>query len=107
MKVSYKKLLLCLAIAVGISVIYKIYRILPQNNPKNRQYENAYLQVNVGDSKEKVTSLFGEPKTIENCPEYEEGKCAEVYRYVGFIEAWGIMFDKNEKVYFKYYKPSE
>ena len=110
MKFTYKKLILCLAILAFVGTIcYGVYIYFP-----NKRYEKAFSQISVGNSKEKVISVFGEPKKIENCHYiiYSEVKqetidnCVEIHWYIGFLEEWGFVFDKDGKVLQRLYSIS-
>jgi hypothetical protein len=103
---SNKTLIICFVIVVFLigAISYGIYVIFP-----NGRYENAYLKIEVGDSKEKVISLYGKSKKISNCSsksylltQEEEFRCAEVYEYYGFFRAWGFVIDKDGIVLHKF-----
>ena len=108
MKKLYKNLVISFIITLLIGVsCYGIYKILPQN----KKYKEAFSQMNIGDSKEKVISTFEKSTKIENChyinysPVRQEikDKCAEIHWYIGFLEEWGFVFDNEGKVVSKLY----
>ncbi len=96
MKLNYKKLILCLVILACVgATFYGIYIYFPNN-----RYENAFSQINLGESKEKVFSLLGKPSRIEGCFNNKDN-CVEAYFYTGFLEEWSLDFDKEGKVTYK------
>src|SRR5207302_10459420 len=64
----------------------------------NRNYE----LVQIGDSKQAVIALFGQPNKITPCshPKDEseqQRKCSQEFVYSSFIELWILFFDKDGK----------
>ena len=71
---------------------------------KAKRYESGFARVAVGDSKQKVIDLLGEPSEVEGC--YADEKCADVFVYYSFMERRGFIFDNGGKVINKYYNVS-
>jgi hypothetical protein len=80
---------------------------------RDRRIVRAHSQIQVGDCKEKVISLMGQPDRIEKCndgdmwgltPEQRKFKeqCADTYVYDTFLRRDDIVFDKNASVLAKY-----
>lgn len=74
-----------------------------------RKYELGYLQIKLGDSKEVVLTLMGEPSRITGCvyPWFPDEKreaeyrstCKELYRYEEvFLVDYTVSFDKEGRV---------
>lgn len=102
MKLTYRKILLLfvLLLFVGITV-YGLYIYFPNN-----RYEKSFSQISVGDSKEKVISIFGKPSRVEKCFNAKDS-CVEAYFYTGFLEEWGLDFDKEGKIIYTFHKVSQ
>ena len=52
-------------IIIGIALVVLIL-LMVRGQSKADQFRNAYEQINVGDTKEKVLKLLGEPTTVLN-----------------------------------------
>jgi hypothetical protein len=72
------------------------------------RYDFGYSQIKIGDSKQSVTSLMGEPARIEPCgftpfndkqaEEQFRAKCAEQYTYEVLLKQYVISFDTTGTV---------
>jgi hypothetical protein len=73
-----------------------------------KKYDSGYSQIKIGDAKQAVISLMGEPSTIGRCeyaPFIDKGaegqstaKCLEQYTYGVTFKEYVIYFDTNGKV---------
>lgn len=75
------------------------------------RFKVGYEAVQVGDSKDEVIKLLGQPAEISPCfhPSSEselERICADEFWYYSFLERWGISFAKDERVIHKTYNVS-
>jgi len=64
---------------------------------------STFDKVKVGDKKETVVQILGQPDEVENCydsPSVQEptNRCVETYWYKSFLERWGFTFNKDGKV---------
>lgn len=79
------------------------------------RYVGAFPKIKVGDSKQSVLQLLGEPTETTDCysVQYSEidadlkAKCAEQFWYRAFLEEWIIVFDKDGKVLLKGHSVSQ
>jgi hypothetical protein len=73
------------------------------------KYERALARIRVGDSRQRVVALMGEPDEREWCyplptasdtPELKRfhERCVEQYRYSTFMKPYYISFDKDSRV---------
>jgi hypothetical protein len=80
---------------------------------RDRRIVRAQAQIQVGDSKQKVIALMGQPDRIEKCndgdtwgltPEQRKFKeqCTDTYVYDTFLRRDDVVFDKNASVLAKY-----
>lgn len=80
---------------------------------RDRRIVQAHAQIQVGDSKQKVIALMGQPDRIEKCndldtwaltPEQRKYKeqCTDTYIYDTFLRRDDVVFDKNNIVMAKY-----
>jgi hypothetical protein len=108
-KISAAKLLRYCLIAVvllviGVPVLYAAndYRL-------KKKYERALNQIQVGDSKQDIVALLGEPDgrywcyplpTDHDTPERKKfhEQCVDEYWYVTFLQPYIITFDKDGRV---------
>ena len=58
--------------------------------------KSAVAQVEIGNSKQQLINLLGEPDEIAACR--HEDICKDEYYYYSFMERWMIYFDKDDKV---------
>src|SRR4051812_47542401 len=84
---------------VAIPVIYTVSIMITK-----RKYEKGYAKIHVGDSKQKVTELLGEPGDIEVC--YKGDNCHYKQVYYSVIEKWVVVFDGDNNVVDTYYNVS-
>ena len=110
-KVFYLVLAFCIAV-VCIPVVYAAndYRL-------KKRYEGGLRVIQIGDSKQSVISLMGEPDSREWCyplptsndtaeqKRFHE-KCVDQFRYAIFLQAYTVSFDKNGQVSWKGYSVS-
>lgn len=105
-KAVYFILTFCV-ITVGIPVGYAAH----QRKLKNK-YERGLNMIEIGDSKQRVITLMGEPDAWERCyplpasnesPEQKKlhEECVDQCRYVTFMEWYMVAFDKNGHVSWK------
>lgn len=78
---------------------------------KSKSFSAGYAKLQVGDTKQIVVQVLGQPEEIENC--YDSGskedltkRCVETYWYKSFLERWGLSFDRDGKVIDKTYNVS-
>ncbi len=95
MNFSKKKLIITfVSLIFLVAVTYRIHQVFFNYE----YYDNAYSQINTGDSKEKVITLFGSPRKVRECSKY----CKEEYIYTALLQEWKIGFDENGKVIHKF-----
>jgi hypothetical protein len=74
-----------------------------------KTYERALSQIQIGDSKQRVVSLMGEPEETRWCyplptsndtPEQKRfhEQCVDQYWYFTFLKPYYVSFDKNNQV---------
>jgi hypothetical protein len=79
--------------------------------------ERGYQQIKVDDSKERVSSLMGQPDEVETCRTVSSSKdtaedreyqrnCFEQYWYYSLVSPYVISFDKDGRVISKAYQIS-
>jgi hypothetical protein len=64
---------------------------------------STFAKVGVGDRKETVVQMLGQPDEVENCSGSDSNedvtkRCVETYWYMSFLERWGFSFNKDGKV---------
>jgi hypothetical protein len=70
------------------------------------RWQEGYSEIRIGDSKQRVTALLGNPTAVKDCwdtsfstlPSDVKKSCAEEYWYVAFLADWKIAFDREGKV---------
>jgi hypothetical protein len=78
---------------------------------RRKTFESNYSQIQIGDSKQKVVQLYGQPEETSDCSKYKrpgdleviQTRCVEVYWYRSFLKQWVFFFDKDGKVIHKVY----
>jgi hypothetical protein len=73
-----------------------------------KKYDSGFSQIKIGDSKDAVMSLMGEPSSIGRCEyapftdkgaeEQNRARCLEQYSYGVLLKDYVIYFDGNGKV---------
>jgi hypothetical protein len=74
-----------------------------------KKYERAFKQIQIGDSKQRVVSLMGEPDERRWCyplpasddtPERKRfhDECVDQYWYITFLKPYYVSFDRNNQV---------
>lgn len=63
---------------------------------RKRRLESAFAQVEIGNSKQQVVALLGEPGEIGVCN--NDMMCTDRYYYHSFMERWIVYFDKEGNV---------
>ncbi len=102
-----KKLLTVLVVVLSAGLLYGIL-LAVTDVIFSRRYERAYPQIRIGDSKDLVTKLMGQPSHTANCDyaafpdlktdlEYRKA-CAQQYWYEVFLQNYVISFDKEGRV---------
>lgn len=92
---------------VAVAIAFVAWRVFLYRETV-RKYDLGYPQINLGDSKQVVLRLMGDPTKITDCQyaafpdkkiedEYRT-KCKEQYRYEVFFKDYIISFDKQETV---------
>jgi len=108
-KMSAAKLLQYSLIALALLVISAPVLYAANNYRLKKKYERALGQLRVGDCKQAVVSLLGEPDerywchplpTDHDTPERRKfhERCADEYWYVTFLQPYIITFDKDGRV---------
>lgn len=90
-------------VAAGYLVLTSVSR-----NRIAKKYEDGYAQIKVGDSKETVIGVLGQPTRMSECvyPWFTDQKleaeyrsnCKEVYEYDIFPVSYTISFEKKGQV---------
>ncbi len=102
-----KKLLTVLTVVLSAGLLYGIF-LAVTDVIFSRRYERAYPQIKIGDSKDLVTKLMGQPGHTANCEyaafpdsrtdlEYRKA-CVQQYWYDVFLKDYVISFDKEGRV---------
>jgi hypothetical protein len=74
-----------------------------------KKYDRALSQIQIGDSRQRVVSLMGEPDetrwcyplpTSDDTPERQRfhQQCVDQYWYITFLKPYYISFDRNHQV---------
>jgi hypothetical protein len=105
---SKNKWTIIVFLAVGVLAVTSLAWTVVSNRRTARKYEQAYPQIKLGDSKESVVNLMGEPTTMTDCvfPWFADEKreaeyrssCKKLYIYEVFPVDYTISFDKKGKV---------
>ncbi len=107
---ALKILALVLVIVLGLAV----FGLTLKSYVEKRVNENNYSRIQIGDSKQELVRLYGEPDEITDCSNYKKPSyieavrrdCVEVYWYRAFLEQWIFFFDKDGKVVHKAFNTS-
>ena len=76
---------------------------------RSERYERGYNKIQIGDSKQSVIDMMGEPderhwcfplRTDNDTPERKRfhERCVEKYHYVTFLKPYIVTFDKDNRV---------
>ena len=82
-----------------------------------KRYNYGLSQIRMGDSKQKVIVLMGQPDATNNCAilgspslnpdgQPRDGGCKEDYRYFTFLKPYIVTFDQKDRVIWKGYQVS-
>lgn len=105
---SKNRIALVAMLTVAVVVVTYFALTVVSHRRTATKYERGYPQINVGDSRDVVVSLMGQPSRTTNC-EYAafpdrkleadyRSKCKEQYRYEVLLKDYIISFDKEGKV---------
>src|SRR5436309_2809970 len=104
---SRKKWLVPALILAGAVVVYLLFLVV-SNRYWSKKYAEGYVRIQVGDPREWVTGLMGNPAKMTSCgyepfTDKKEGAkyretCKERYWYGGFLKEYVISFDKEGRV---------
>jgi hypothetical protein len=112
---AQKILFLGLGILAVALVLFAGFALNKYRVQRNR--ERGYEQVNIGDSKELVSSLMGQPDELQTCRvvsgsndsaddrEYQRN-CFDQYWYYSLLHPYVISFNKDGRVIAKAYQIS-
>jgi hypothetical protein len=91
---------LCVSVLVLSAFTYSCHA-------KREKLKNGFAGVQIGDTKQTVVQVLGQPEEVENCysdPRADPDKiCIEVYWYKSFLERRGISFNRDSRVVYKTY----
>lgn len=91
-----------IVLLVAFLVVIAVSAFIASSHVRSKRRSVAFARVQVGDTKQTVTQLFGStPEEVSNCNDTHDqfrGKCAERYWYFSFLERWEILFDRDGKV---------
>lgn len=102
------KRIVAIVILTAVVVVTSYLAWVVVSHRTARKYERGYTQIKVGDSKDLVINLMGEPSRTTDCvhPWFADEKreaeyrssCKELYIYEVFPVDYTISFDKQGKV---------
>jgi hypothetical protein len=110
MKVTKAQLTLAIII-LGLALAAMVYLVSRSWSRTMGSYDRPYTEIRVGESREPVVAMMGEPKSVTDCShtpfsdkkleaEYRS-KCFQEYEYVEFLARYTISFDRNGLVIYK------
>jgi hypothetical protein len=74
---------------------------------KREKLKTGFARVQIGDTKQTVEQVLGQPEEVENCysdPSVDpEKRCIEIYWYKSFLERRGVSFNRESRVVYKTY----
>lgn len=81
------------------------------NEVRRKTMSTAFAKVQIGDTKESVVQMLGQPEEVQNCYDSDlsddlSKRCVETYWYTSFLERWGFSFTKDGKLIDKTYNAS-
>jgi hypothetical protein len=92
--------ILCL-IVIALSVLAFSF------HARRMKLATTFASVQIGDTKQTIVQLLGNPDEITVCRERDSAKrgyvdsaqeCVEVYWYISFLEEWGFFLNRDGKV---------
>ena len=110
MKVTRAQLALII-ITLGLAVAAALYLVFESWSRRRGSYDAAYTAIKVGDTREALVAVIGEPQTVTDCSntpfsdkrleaEYRS-KCFQEYEYVELMARYKISFDRKGTVIHK------
>lgn len=93
--------LVCLMV-IGLSVVAFF------SSAKREKLKTGFAVLQMGDPKEKVVEVLGQPEEVENCYDVDQNvepdkRCSQIYWYKPFLERWGVSLNKDGIVVHKTY----
>ena len=92
---------LCLIVIVLSAFTYSCHA-------KREKLKTGFDRVQIGDTKQTVVQVLGQPEEVENCysdPRVvdPDKRCVETYWYKSFLERRGVSLNKDGRVVYKGY----
>jgi hypothetical protein len=92
---------LCLIVIVLSAFTYSCHA-------KREKFKTGFVKVQIGDTKQTVAQVLGQPEEVGNCyvsdPRVDADKrCVEIYWYKFFLERWGVSLNRDGRVVYKTY----
>ena len=108
------KLLRILGLTMAAILGFAVFGLTLRSYVEKRVNESNYSRIQVGDSKQELVKLYGEPDEITDCSDFKKPsyievvrrECVEVYWYRAFLEQWVFFLDKDGKVVHKAFNTS-
>ena len=109
---SNKAKAFCFVLAICLLIVCIPVGYAANDRRLKRKYERALDLIQIGDSKQRVISLMGQPDDREWCyplptpndsPERKKfhEQCVDQFKYVTFLEWYLVAFDKDGQVSWK------
>lgn len=103
-----------LGLTMVVALGFAVFGLTLRSYVEKRLNESNYSHIQIGDSKQKIVELYGQPAEITDCSNYKKPSyldvvrrdCVEVYWYRAFLEQWIFFLDKDGKVVHKAFNTS-
>lgn len=111
MRVKRAQVLIVVILALALATIVYLVFITRARSQRIERYRRAYAEIKIGDSRDAIVALMGEPHEVTGCPytpfadpkeEAEfRSKCFQEYEYVELMVRYTISFDRSGAVIYK------
>ena len=103
LRMSSVKRLVAIILGVLFLLVIVISAVGFSHHARKKKLTTTFAKVQVGDTRESIVQMLGQPQEIENCydshsSEEPTKRCFETYWYITFLERWGFSFNKDGKV---------
>ena len=96
---------LILVMILALTVAATVYPVLRTRRQKVERYRQAYGELTIGDSRDAVVALMGQPLRVTNCENSSfanpkersefRSKCFQEYEYVELMARYTFSFDRS------------
>jgi hypothetical protein len=90
-------------LAAAVLLVMVVSALAYSYHIKREKLTSTFARVQLGESKETVVQILGQPDEVENCSGSDSNqeltkRCVETYWYMSFLERWGFSLNQDGKV---------